>query len=336
MLNTKKLITYLQKAFDIKPSSRGWYSMKCPICHGGNKNEISGAIHPETEHFKCWRAKCGAKRSAHDIIIQAEGINYTKVYSFIEEFKESTVVLGTNTQARKHDLGSELSYHKIDLPEGFTSLLEDDDLMALKARNYVKSRGFKASYLDSIGWGFVNEKAKIFAEDFYGYLIIPFISRGQLVYYLGRDFLNRDKKYKYKNPKKEVVSVGRSDLIYNEDALRKYKTIYLSEGTLCAQTMGVQGVATLGWSLSPVQKSKILKSNIEEMVVAADIGFYKKAVQAMIPFLEHKKIKIINFERPELAKFGGDVNDVGRDIYLSAVKKTQYLTMETAMDIITR
>jgi len=145
---------------------------------------------------------------------------------------------------------------------------------------------------------------------------VPFINKGKFTYFLGRDFLNRDKKYKYKNPSKNDFGVGRSEILFNEDALMKYDKVYLSEGVFCAKTIGEQGIATLGWSMSPIQKNKIIKSHSKELIVAADVGFYKKAVQAMIPFLPFKNIKVVNFENESLAAVGGDIALVSKNISL--------------------
>lgn len=333
MLNDKKLYTYLTK-FDIRSSSKGWLSLTCPYCGGGKSNERSGAIHIESEYFKCWRAKCGVSKSLTDFIIDNENIPYREVYRFIDSFQASyftsSEISGyTNTSANiklKKD---------IELPYGYVGLFDDDSVLAIKAQRYLTKRGFDVSFLESKGWGFSGLEHKEFKFNYYGYIIIPFVIRGRFVYYIGRDFLNRGSKYKYKNPERNSFGVGKADVLYNEDALVKFKIVYMTEGLFCAETIGEAGFSTQGWALSFNQINKIMKSPCSTLITAADKGFYVKAIKTMIPFLEVKKeIRVVSFEgMPD--KYN-DVNAIGKDAFMDMVESTPKLSLGLAMDIITQ
>jgi DNA primase len=332
MLNEKKLYSYFDSRFDIRKSTKGWYSMDCPYCNGGRSNERSGAINFESEQFKCWRAKCGVHKSAIDFIKDFEKIPFAEVRSFIDGFRETFVAFDRKSTGASFG-GINTVKKDINLPFGYKSLLDGSDILSLRAQRYLSKRGFDLDKLDANGWGFCSEEHENFKLSYYGYIIIPFVVRGRFVYYIGRDFLGRNKKWKYKNPDKNMFGVGKSEVIYNEDALSG-NIVYVHEGALCAETVGSQGIGTLGWALSDVQRNKILKSQCKVLIVAADKGFYHKAIKLMISFLEVKKeIRIVSFE--DMDDKENDVNAIGKSRYMEMVEKTQPLTFGLAMDILT-
>ena len=115
-----------------------------------------------------------------------------------------------------------------------------------------------------------------------------------------------------------------------------YKEVFLNEGWADAKTIGKQGISSQGWNLSQKQKTKILRSNIERLVIVADRGAYKEAVKTARLFLNKKEIFVVNFDDRELADFGKDVNDVGLDRFMKVYSKTKPMTDNEAMRILTK
>ena len=69
---------------------------------------------------------------------------------------------------------------------------EGDVILGQRARTYLTSRGFDVEELDMLGFGYCDEKGPDFANDYFGYIIIPFKRRGSLFCFIGRDFIGND------------------------------------------------------------------------------------------------------------------------------------------------
>ena len=110
----------------------------------------------------------------------------------------------------------------VEMPKGYTPILEGEGILGKRARSYLTERGFDLTVLDRAGIGYCNEhglvdKENDIDEDFFGYIIVPFKRNGLLVYYIGRDYIGNF--LRYKNPAVEKFNVGKGDLLFNEDAL---------------------------------------------------------------------------------------------------------------------
>lgn len=310
MLPIDRSFTYMQNRFNITKSTKGWWKFTCPVCGGGQSDEVSAAVNFQSETVKCWRAKCGYKDSLTNFIKDTENLDSSyKVKLFIGDFEPS--VLPT-------EIDSNYSYIKvkeviaIDLPYGYRSLKSGDNFLAKKARRYLKNRGFDIDKLDDKGFGYCDEEHEDFMLSYYGFIIIPFSIRGVFTYFIGRDFLGGDKKYKYKNPTVTDIGVRKSSLFYNEDGLYQKEKIYLVEGWSCAETIGDNAIAYLGNVLSAIQRTKILRSKVKELIFIPDVGAYKKALGMALDFIEYFKVKVIDLEKTGLTtKIKNDVNSIG-------------------------
>lgn len=260
--------------------------------------------------------------------MQVEGLEWFEAKKFIDNFEE------TNVEA---DLLKGIHLDKqvdITLPFGYKTITEGNSILAQRARDYLTGRGFKMEVLDRLGIGYCDEHYQHAnpeiqkKNDYFGYIIVPFKKRGKLYYYLGRDFIGNF--LRYKNPPEELFGVGKSEIFFNEDALELYSTTFLTEGWTDALTIGKHGIASLGWSLSPIQKSKLLKSNCKNLVVIADKEFYKQAVRTAMDFIDNKAVYVVNFDNMP----GKDANEVGREMVLEEVKRTPQLTATMAYSII--
>ena len=330
MIDVQRAHTYLHNKYFLKPSSKGWYSYTCPVCAAGGYKNIMG-VNFGSEHVKCWSPSCQfGKGSITDFVMFSENLpSPFDARMFIANYEPSLVNIEQNNVRRLVD--------KVDvtLPKGFSTILSGSGPMAIKARRYLANRGFDLKLMDREGFGYCSESDKNYHKDYYGYIIVPFIIEGKLRYFLGRDFLDREPKNKYKNPKFDVFGVEKSEWLFNEDAINMYKEIFLNEGWADARTIGNQGVSTQGWNLSEKQKSKLLRSNIERLVVVADRGAYLAAVKTALAFVDKKKVFVVNFDDPILADFGKDVNEVGLDRFYKGYQKTKQMTRKRAMEILT-
>ena len=124
---------------------------------------------------------------------------------------------------------------------------------------------------------------------------------------------------KMKNPRNEDFGIGKSELIYNQDALFVYKTIEVVESITNALTLGERSVAILGKSISPYQLSMILSSPCESIHLLLDSDAYEKALTLALEICQHKSVKLIKMPTEQ------DVNDLGRKKAKDLIRDTPYL-----------
>lgn len=307
ILNPEKAYTYFQNHFQIRATTKGWHKFDCPQCDYA-RGKSKAAVKFEWDRVKCW--ECGMSYWITDFIAWAEDITHYHVYRLIETYDATDIELCYEDPLRA------LGEIKVSLPQGFKRL-SSEGVIGMKARAYLSNRGFDIEELDQEGFGYCAEhNEEDFAQDYFGYIIIPYKSKGQLIYYQGRDFFGNN-KMKYKNPPTELFGIGKGDCIFNEDALYLEDINFVTEGWACAKTIGDMGVSTQGWSLSSRQLMLLVNSNANKIVFCPDIGqeegisFYKKALQTALYFTEIKDTYVLDLSTIVKGK-QKDVNDIGR------------------------
>lgn len=311
MINKNKAYAYFEKNHGpLIKSTNGWFTGICPFC-----GHPKLAVNFDYLHVKCWR---GCHRGfIVDFIRTVENVKYFEVYELLESYPAREVEFGV-VYNRRGDIISE-----VQLPNGFKTILQGETGLGIRARKYMNQRGFDIEYLDRIGVGYCNEHNP--KQDFFGYIIVPFKIGGKLVYFIGRDFVGNYPRYK--NPEREQFGIGKSEVFFNEEALHLFDKIYQTEGWTDACTMGPQGISIQGNSISDLQLSKLLMSNVKEIVIALDVGFYKQALHIASKLINHKKIKVLKMDL--LKDFGKDVNEIGIDRVLSLEDVTPQMGFKT-------
>lgn len=287
MVNKKQMFSYLTSRFNTRRSSGGWYRINNPF-DSKSKGYTMG-IHPQYNVVQCFRT--GYKNSMYGFILEISGepnIGFLENHSEVEftHIEESSINVDVN------------------LPEGF-QLLPSTDTLGDLAMEYIIGRGISEELVIDKSIGFCNH------GKYLGYLIVPFINRNQLEYFSARSFLLHQPKHTFE--KKEDMGVGKSEVIYNEDALHMYEQVGLGEGIFDALTYGKYGICGSGWSLSKKQLSKIINSSCKVINIAADKGFYKKALHTASKMFEHKEVRVASMEHIEGLDSEVDVNSVGLD-----------------------
>lgn len=314
MINRDKLYSCVSQYFGpIEPSTNNWHSATCPYC---GKPKL--AVNFDQLVAKCWKG-C-FKGFIVDLIKGYLGISYFETRELIESMEPGLLRLPSSiTKCRKSDLI---------LPKGFNPILSGDGVFAARARNYLISRGFDLNYMDRLGVGYCDQVDEDIKMDFFGRIIIPFKRRGLLAYYIGRTFI--DDYIRYKNPPTEKTGTGKSDLLFNEEALELCDSVYLVEGWSDACTLGSAGLSYQGNIISTIQKNSILKSPVREIVLIPDgDGFYRQGLDMARDFIPHKKVKVLNMTSFYEQGLGKDVNLIGKERVLQLEKQTDWLTMGT-------
>lgn len=304
-----KLKNYFYQRIGAKDYRNGWTKSACPYCEADGKF----GIHLQMNRCNCFR--CGAHPSPIQLVMDLEKLDtYHDAYNFIinSEFFSRLVYKEVDVEIKeKRD--------NIFLPPGFRLITMGDSILARAARNYVKKRGFSIEEAARMGWGYSND------EKYFGYLIIPYIEEGKLVYFNARLFMGSGPKYH--NPDVSQTGLGKSFLIYNKDALSIYDTIYLCEGAINAATIGPNAISFGGKAVSQYQTNLLLKSSASKFVILLDPDAKDKAIELAMRLVNLKKVKVVFL--PE----GTDVNDIGKAKTMNLVYKEHYLDYQELLSI---
>lgn len=292
------------QAFDYRHS---WMKSRCPFCG----KELKFGINLGLNRTNCFR--CGEHPSAVDLVMYLEGLErYTDVVRFLENEEFSGYVFKEETFELK---GKKELY----LPDGFKLLNQGTSTLAKSARAYVKRRGFDIDTVSKMGWGYGTK------DKYFGYLIIPFHEKGQLTYFNARRFIGNGPRYN--NPDTSDSGLGKSFIIYNKDALEMYKTVFICEGAINAQTMGERGIASGGKSISRYQINEIIKSPVERLIILFDPDAKHNAIDLALKLVQYKKVKVVFL--PE----GKDVNDLGRKETLRRIYQVHYQNYQELLQL---
>lgn len=301
----KKVTDYFVSKYNCAPyANRGWYKGNCPEC-----GEFKFGFHLGDNRVNCF--KCGPMGTPLQAIMRFEGFEkLPEVYNFLRAFEGVEYYEGP---AKK-----EVEIKTIQLPESFKLLTLGQSEVSKLARSYMRKRGFNTFKLSMQGVGYCS------SGKFAGMIILPFYRQSRLVYFIGRRFLALGLN-KFNNPDAEEFGIGKTELIFNEDALQIYSTVYIVESVINALTIGPNAIAIMGKKISPVQLSKILRSPCKRFVICLDPDAYTQAIQLGFKLVEYKKVKVIKFPEER------DVNDLGRKWVIQRKKQTPY---QSYMDLI--
>lgn len=295
---------YKLKAFDYRHS---WMKSDCPYCGGEKKFGIN------LSNNRCNCFKCGEHPSPISLVMYLENVDsFTEVKAILN----SDDYTGYVFKEEKVELKGKKEFF---LPEGFKNISMGTSLLARSARNYLKKRGFKIEELARKGWGYCN------TGKYLGYIIIPFTEHGQLTYFNARLYMGAGPKYN--NPEVDVTGLGKSFIIYNADALEIYRTIYICEGAINAETLGENGIATGGKAVSRWQVNKFIKSQVEKFIILIDPDAKDKALDLAFKLVPFKKVKVVFLPDNE------DVNSLGKQRTLEYVRETTYQTYQELLTI---
>lgn len=314
-MDAGRLYTFLSGYLIMKPSTNGWYSCTCPMC--GKKDKF--ALNFAKRRAKCWSCPFGG--SVVDVLMFVSNLNYRDVREQVAQCEEAKLNVQSVAIGRTRKVTLELPHGYVPLMDGKGRTFGD------RAIQYLTDRGFDADQLHDEGFGYVATHHKDRRKDWFGRIIIPVRKDGALTYYIGRD-ITGSSSIKYKNPDVSDVGIGKDHVIYNEDALDEYRTVYVMEGIFDAITVGHSATAFLGWTWSRYQRERLITSACEHVVVIADAGFYRKAVANVLRLIDHKEVTVVNLDDVG----GKDPNALGRERIHEIIRATPPMTYAQAVE----
>lgn len=294
-----KVYKYLHTKIGLRPYRKSWFKPdKCPYC--GREGKFG--VNLSQDRCNCF--VCGEHPSLINLVMYLERLDtYQEVLRLLNQDQWSGGYFKEEVQEVREKKG-------MYLPEGFLLLDQGSSYIGNTLRRYVSQRGFDVKDLSKRGWGYC------YKGDYMGHLIIPFYENSQLVYFNARRVVGGGPKYK--NPDTSTSGLGKSFLIYNRDSLDIYRTIYVCEGAINAQTMGDNAIASGGKAISRYQVNLLLKAQAEHYIILFDPDAKDRAINLALSLVPHKKVKVVFL--PE----GKDVNDLGRSTTLKYVYNTRY------------
>jgi hypothetical protein len=260
----------LLNPFGIQVKSSGYHRLRNPMDNSRHTNMVINFDRNFVEDHKT-----GYRNSVAGFLVDAN----------LMSFQEAIMVTGdfSSPLIKNENIFKEVDTESTVRLPAMHSLF-DDTIMAERCRNYWTSRGFDIHSLDAKGWGWSDETR------WFGRTIIPFKVKGMLVYYIGRTFMGADPKYL--NPESVDVSVGKTQLFYNQDALYRYNEGFLVEGVTDAEKVGPNCIASLGWKLSEIQIGLIIKSRWKVLNIIPDVGFLNKAISTALYFQPYMEVRV--------------------------------------------
>jgi len=293
-----KLFNYFTQKIRLKPSTKGWYRGDCIYCDG----KYSMGVHFHETRLKCF--KCGIKVTAFEAIMELENLDNINQVKSLLSLKDDFEQFERINRIEPRDV------KPIALPDDYHSILTGTNIFAKGARNYLKNRGFDVEELGMRGVGYCDD------GPYQGYIIFPFYKKGELVFFQGRYFIPIGPKMK--NPPEEEFGIGKTQVMYNEDALFMYRKIRVVESITNSLTLGDTSIATLGKAISSWQYNMILKSPVERIHILLDPDAYMEALEFAMSIVHYKKVKVIKLPEDK------DVNDIGKGSTIMIEKETPY------------
>lgn len=216
------------------------YQFCCPSCaeeNGGKSdNKFNLEINFGIGKFHCW--KCDIKGNILNLIKRYG--NPTLTNDYIEDVKVTLSSVLYNKDKYK-GLEEIIKKDDIKLPKTFTLIKNIKDIKSSKLKEFLKKRHITQEIIDMYHIGYTkweNEEGDVRSR-----LIIPsYDNKGNLTYWVGRDFTGYEKRQKYFN-----VKADKKEIIFNEGLIEWDGDIILVEGIIdslvypnCIPLMGKQ------------------------------------------------------------------------------------------------
>lgn len=298
-----KASTYFKirwKAFDYK---RGWLKSNCPICGA----EFKFGINLDSNTCHCF--KCSYLNQVVSTVKEIENLSsYSEAIRLILGYNEDSIAF--TPSVKKVTPITQI------LPDGFRIIGDEDSEVGKIFLRYVKKRGVNLTTAEKFKLGYVGDPV----SKYFGYLILPVLSPVfpySPVYFQTRRVFGTGPKFK--NPTHEELGVGKVSLLYNEVALKRFKSIFIVESIFNALTLGERAIALFGKSIHEIQLSKLITSNVEEFIIIEDPDAYKEALKLAMKLVFRFKVKVVRL--PD----GEDVNSFGKINTLKIVEETPHL-----------
>lgn len=300
-----QLKTYFMSKIGAFDYRKGWLKSDCPICGA----EYKFGINLQSNVARCF--KCEYQQQPINLVMHLEDATFTAARGIVRGLQE----------ARYYEKPAEIYERRpAILPNGFRLIDKDDDtILGKRAYKYVtKQRGIDYRQVKRLKLGYVRDSN----STFYNHLIIPYYSGRKLVYFQAR---NMGIGIKFNNPKVDEFGLGQNTLIFNVDALQRYREVTIVESAINTITIAPKSVAILSKTYSKYQVDILKKAPVTTYNIILDPDAYHKALDLALELVGTQAVRIIKLPEDK------DVNDVGREYTEEAIKRCNKLTWQDIM-----
>ena len=291
-----------------KRTARGNQAYHCPFCnHHKPKLEINFTENKKGHNpWHCW--VCGKK-----------GKTIKGLFKLLKAPSDKFIELGklVKTGSQVEEV---IVQNVVELPKEFKQILDNTDLKAKQAYNYLRKRNVTDDDIIKYNIGYC---------DFGRYanmVIIPSYDKdGTLNYFTGRSF-EKDPFIKYRNPEcsRDIIPF---ELFINWDS-----PLVLCEGPFDAIAIKRNAIPLLGKNIQSNLLKRIVQSTVKKIYIALDTDAIKQALKHCEYLLNQgKEVYLVELD-------GKDPSDLGFSYFTKLIQNTepidQYDLMEKKISLI--
>ena len=262
-------------------------------------------VNIQTGKWHCWVSNQGG----HNLyqLFKKAGAGYN-------DFKELNKLLGDVSFYKKDN---DTTTDDVRLPQEYKSLSDPFDTSLIKehAIRFLRKRGITKEDITRYNLGYCQ------SGKYNNRIIIPsYDSKGQLNYFVGRDFYNSN--FKYMNPPNVAKDVIGFDLYVNWSL-----PIILVEGVFDAMSVKSNSIPLFGKTILPKLYKKIVEKKVKDIFIILDSDAFDDAIRMTEKFV-NEGINV-NFVKLD----GQDPNDLGYKKMITKINNSLPMDFKQIMEM---
>ena len=262
-------------------------------------------VNIQTGKWHCWVSNQGG----HNLyqLFKKAGAGYN-------DFKELNKLLGDVSFYKKDN---DTTTDDVRLPQEYKSLSDPFDTSLIKehAIRFLRKRGITKEDITRYNLGYCQ------SGKYNNRIIIPsYDSKGQLNYFVGRDFYNSN--FKYMNPPNVAKDVIGFDLYINWSL-----PIILVEGVFDAMSVKSNSIPLFGKTILPKLYKKIVEKKVKDIFIILDSDAFDDAIRMTEKFV-NEGINV-NFVKLD----GQDPNDLGYKKMITKINNSLPMDFKQIMEM---
>jgi DNA primase len=292
-----------------KRTSKGNQSYHCPFCnHHKPKLEINFTENKKYDNpWHCW-------------VCDKRGRKLRILFKQIDASPEHKKELKNLVKSRDWVHEEITISSQVELPQEYLPILDNDNILAKHALNYLKKRNLTEEDILKYNIGYCER------GPYSNMLIIPsYNSEGKLNYFTSRSF-KKDSFIKYKNP-----DVSR-DIVPFENMINWELPVILCEGPFDAIAIKRNSIPLLGKNIQNSLMKKLVLSKVNKIYIALDQDAIKQALNFCEKLLNQgKEVYLVELQ-------GKDPSEMGFKSFTKLIQKVtplnQFKLMEKKISLI--
>lgn len=295
-------------------------SWNCPFCVSrGETPDTRCRFSINTYTLRCQCFNCGYKGNAVTFTKDFNHVSMADAYDIVN-FYEDFTPLSENVFEEIYDSlmleDYEESKKVVPLPDDFIPLTTNTR-MGEKFYNYAKGRHFSDKQIVQHGLGYCPNGIITDKTNLRNRLVMQVHNdEGKPIYWNARDITGKLKP-KSLNPPKGLNTINKSDVLFNLNNAKKTGLVIVTEGIFDSIIFGEHGVALFGKTMSTKQLVQLIKSGVEDIMIALDPDAFREELKLAERLSKHfKNVYILHLE-------GDDANALGRKGVLPFLSKAE-------------